>query len=408
MTTLLAGVGPAGRGVLTAMLVAGMLPSVCEDGFVVVDPVLEPGGGALCDYNIRSDSAAIVFAECVKALRNELNCTASSAMAQLLALPDGETVALPIVGRLLSEETAPILRRLRALGADVLLGSRVTSVRPHATSGADVTVTNRVGNTDTRTVSRLILALGGEPHVPEELLRVAPGGVHHSDELLRPTGLARILDALPSNPSIVVIGRAHSAFAVANQLLSSDRARGWSAGAVTVATRGQVRITYPDVASARADGASFTHDDVCPHSRRVWRLCGLRGDAAHRYRLGRDGLDRRLAIAELHGQALADRTSRADLVVAATGYRTAALGLLPGALAPRPDGSIVDRLGRPLPGIRTIGLGSGSRRSAKTGGEPSYTGPVDGVWHYQTVLAPAMLRDLFGTGDAKSLHELSA
>jgi hypothetical protein len=396
MTTLLAGIGPAGRGVLTAMLAAGILPEVCDDGFVVVDPELVPGGGALCDYNVRSDSAAVVFAECVKALRHEPDLTASSALATILALPDGETVALPVVGRLLCESTAPLLRQLRTLGADVLLGTRVTAVSPHAAGGASVTVTDWAGHSMTFAVSRLILALGGEPHVPEELANLLPGEVHHSDELLRPAGLARALDALPPDPRIVVIGRAHSAFAVADRLLSSARPQGWSDGAVTVATRGQVRVTYPDVATARADGACFTLDDVCPQSRRVWRLCGLRGDSARRYRLGRDGLDARLAVAELQGSALADRASRADLVVAATGYRAAALRLLPGAMTAHPDGSLVDRLGRHLPGIRTIGLGSGSRRSALAGGEPSYSGPVDGVWHYQTVLAPAMLEDLFG------------
>lgn len=404
MTTLLAGLGPAGRGVLTAMLSLGMLPEACDDGLVVVDPELAPGGGALCDYGIRSDSAAVVFAECVKALGDEPDLTASSALAAILALPDGESIALPVAGRLLREATAPLLRTLRALGADVLLGARVTAVRPQMTGGASVTVADRVGRVETRTVSRLILAVGGEPYLPEDLLNLLPGEVRHSDELLRPAGLARTLGNLPEDPKVVVIGRAHSAFAVADQLLSSDRAQGWSAGAVTVVTRGNVRVTYPDVAAAAADGASFTEDDVCPQSRRVWRLCGLRGDAARRYRLGRDGLDTRLAVAQLHGSALADRASAADLVVAATGYRTAALRLLPDAMAPRPDGSIVDRRGQPLPGIRTIGLGSGSRRSAMMGGEPSYTGPVDGVWHYQTMLAPAMLQALFGWRDPPSPH----
>ena len=42
MTTLVAGLGPAGRGVLTAMLVAGILPAVCDDGLVVVDPSSHP------------------------------------------------------------------------------------------------------------------------------------------------------------------------------------------------------------------------------------------------------------------------------------------------------------------------------------------------------------------------------
>ena len=156
-------------------------------------------------------------------------------------------------------------------------------------------------------------------------------------------------------------------------------------------------MTYPDVAAARADGALVTSDDVCPQSGRVWRLCGLRGDAARRFRLGRDGVDARLVVEELGGVALADRAAHADLVVAATGYRTAALRLVPGAVATRPDGSLIDHLGRTLPGIRTVGLGSGSRRSPRAGGEPSYTGPVDGVWHYQTVVAPALFESLFDT-----------
>jgi hypothetical protein len=395
MTTLLAGLGPAGRGVLTAMLVEGILPAVCGDGLVVVDPEPTPGGGALLDYAARSDTAAIVFAECVKALRHAPDLRDSDALATILALPDGESVALSTVGRLLRDGTAPLLRQLRVLGADVRLGVRVTGVRPDPTGGASVTLTDSTGRPEVLGVSRLILAVGGDPYVPRELLDLLGGEVHHSDELMRRTGLARAMDALPPDPRIIVVGRAHSAFTVADQLLSQEGALAWSADAVTVATPGQVRVTYPDVATARADGALVTHDDVCPQSGRVWRLCGLRGDAARRFRIGRDGGDARLAVEELGGSALADRAAQADLVVAATGYRTAALRLVQGAVATRPDGSLLDHLGRPLSGIRTVGLGSGSRRSAVAGGEPSYTGPVDGVWHYQTVVAPALFESLF-------------
>jgi hypothetical protein len=404
MTTLLAGLGPAGRGVLAAMSVAGILPQVCDEGLVVVDPELAPGGGALSTYNVRSDSAAIVFAECVKALRQEPELRASAALATILALPDGESVALPVVSRLLRDGAAPLLRRLCGLGADLMLGYRVTAVRPQAPDGAAVTVTNAMGHSKTCAANRLILALGGEPHVPDELVPLLPEEVRHSDELLRADGLARTLAGLPADPRIVIVGRAHSAFAVADRLLSSDCAQNWSAGAVTVATRGQVRVTYPDVETARADGANFTPEDVCPQTHRVWRLCGLRGDAARRYRLGRDGLDARLSVLESHGDALANLAWRADLVVAATGYRTAALQLIPLGTTVRPDGSLLDGFGRTLAGIRTIGLGSGSRRCALAGGEPSYMGPVDGVWHYQNVVAPGMLTEMFGD---LSRHELA-
>jgi hypothetical protein len=299
----------------------------------------------------------------------------------------------------LCDGAGPLLREIRGLGADVRLGSRVSAVRPHRAGGASVRLTDWAGHSQTLDADRLILAVGGTPHLPTEVARLRPASLRHSDELLRPAGLAEVLEALPPNPRIVIVGRAHSAFSVADRLLSSSYAASWGAAAVTVATRGGVRVTYPDVHAARADRAVFTEDDVCPQSGRVWRLCGLRGDAARRYRLARDGLDPRLVVEELAGDALAARTSTADLVVAATGYRTAALGLVSGAVSAHPDGSLADRWGRPLPGIRTIGLGSGSRRGEGVG-EPSYTGPVDGVWHYQTVLAPAMLDGLFGAREA--------
>lgn len=396
MTTMLAGVGPAGRGVLTAMMLTGRLPDLCADGLVVVDPDPSPGGGALAAYNVRSDSAAAVFALCVEAVRDEPELCGSEALATIEALPDGESVALSSVGKLLTEGTAPLLRRIVGLGADLRLGTEVTAVHPRPGGGADVTLVDRTGRRETLTVGRLVMAVGGVPHVPDGLLRVATGRLVHSDSLLRATGLRRVLDELPQDPRIVVVGRAHSAFSVADRLLSSEPAEAWAAGAVTVATRGQVRVTYDDRATARADGASFTEADVCPQSGRVWRLCGLRGDAARRYRLGRDGLDPRLVIAELRRRDLARAAKGADLVVAATGYRTAALDAVRGAVSTRPSGALHDASGRELQGIRAIGLGSGSRRSDLLGGEPSYVGPVDGVWHYQTVVAPTMLEDLFG------------
>jgi hypothetical protein len=394
MTTLLAGLGPAGRVVLTAMMASGRLPELCSDGLVVVDPQEQPGGGALLGYNVRSDSAAAVFAECVRAFRDEPEVSTSSSLAHILALPDGETVALPVVGTLLSEATVPLVRHARDQGADVRLGARLVDVRPRAAGGTFVT-TCRAGRFERMTVSRLIIAIGGAPYVPDAVTRRIQAEILHSDELLRPAGLQRALDALPPDPRVVVIGRAHSAFAVANKLLSSSQADRWGSASVTALTRGPVRVTYPDVATARADGATFSPDDVCPQSQRVWRLCGLRGDAARRYRLGRDGIDPRLSVVELQTSELTEATSRADLVIAATGYRSASLRLLPGS-STRADGSVLDRHGRPIPGIRSIGLGSGSRRNPATGGEPSYDGPVDGVWHYQTAVAPPMLEDLFG------------
>ena len=394
MTTMLVGLGPAGRGVLEAMRASGVLADVCADGLVVVEPSSTPGGGALGGYGLRSDSAAAVFAECVRAVRDDPAVASSPALATILGLPDGETVALPVVAQLLEEATRPLLRTLATAGAEVMLGARVQAVTPRPGGGAVVSLRSADGSDEARSVDRVVLAVGGEPYLPASLVLTLGPRVLHSDALLRSDGLARTLAAVPADPRVVVVGRAHSAFAVADRLLSSAASAGWGAGAVTVATPGPVRVTYADVDAARADGARFTTDDVCPFSGRVWRLCGLRGDAARRYRLGRDGLDPRLVTTPVSGAALAALAGSADLVVAATGYRSAALRLVPAATAVRPDGVLVDAVGRPLPGLRALGLGARSRRDPAVGGEPWYTGPVDGVWHYQYVVAPALVDGL--------------
>jgi hypothetical protein len=123
--------------------------------------------------------------------------------------------------------------------------------------------------------------------------------------------------------------------------------------------------------------------------------------------MARDGSDARLRFLQVHGAALAELTSRSDLVIAATGYRANALRLLPVHSRPRADGSIIDNRGRALPGMWAIGLGSGSRRTHLSGGEPSYVGPVDGVWHYQSVVAPAIVRHVFDSTPRAAQRSLS-
>lgn len=376
-----------------ALIAAGRLNQVCADGLIVVEPSLAPGGGNLRDYSVRSDSAAAVFALCVEELSSDPELLSSAELAAIRALPDGETVLVSTAGALLAQRGRALVRRLCDRGADVRLGSRVTAVRPVAAGGAQIEVSADDGTSSTITVDRLVLAVGGEPYVPVGVGRCLPGALH-SDVLLRPAGLAAALAHLREQPRVLVVGRAHSAFSLADQLLTASASRGWGPGAVTVATPGPVRLTYPDIRAALADGAEFTAEDVCPESGRVWRLCGLRGDAAARYQLARSGLETRLAVEELSGPALTRRAAEADLVVTATGYTTSGMALLPPNSRTQPDGSVVGPDGRPFAGIVTIGLGSAGRRHAETVGEPSYLGPVDGVWYYQTVLAPALLTDL--------------
>jgi L-lysine 6-monooxygenase (NADPH-requiring) len=412
VTTLLAGLGPAGTGLLTALLRSNALAGECEEGLLVVDPDLSPGAGGIAEFDLRSDSAAAVFASCVEPLLDDPLVESSAALDHIRSFPDGQAAPLPVVTNLLREAAGSMVRRVHALGGEVRLGTRLHGVRPRPAGGASVVLSGPLGRAGEMDVDRLIIATGGAPYVPPRLTANLGRAFCHSHEVLCRGGLLRTLDRLPTNPVVVVVGGAHSAFAVADQLLSTAPAQAWGPSAITIATRGQVTVTYADSATAAADRAAFSSADICPDTGRVWRFAGLRGDAARRYQLARDGDDDRLAVLRVEEAALADRLGHADLVVFATGYRAAGQRLLPAGWQVRANGQVVDEFGGSRSDIVAMGLGSGSRRSPAMGGEPSYQGPLDGVWHYQNRVAMELVssfvrRDL-GNGAINARPRMSA
>ena len=91
-----------------------------------------------------------------------------------------------------------------------------------------------------------------------------------------------------------MVGGSHSAFAVAGLLLRAPVP--WRPGAITIAHRSPVLVTYPDVAAARADGAGVAAGQLCPATGMVHRFGGLRSDAAALYRRVRQGTERRVRL----------------------------------------------------------------------------------------------------------------
>ena len=392
--TMLVGVGPAGLGLLTAAYAAGELPALADLGMLVVDAEATPGGGNLLNYGVRSDSAATVFLECVEPLLEAAQLQQAPELRRISELPPFDSADLPLVGRLLQAAGKAIIDIARGYGVSVETCTRVTDVQPASAGGAVVTLTGPNGTRRVR-ADRLFLAPGGDPYVPEGYRASSAGRVCHSDVLLRRATFEEAYARLPAQPSILVLGRAHSAFSAADRLLADPRSTDWRSGAVTVAARGPVRVTYLSLEEAEADGVSPHPDDICPNTGRVFRLAGLRGDGARRYRLARERVDQRLTIGQLTDTQMLTAARHADLVIAATGFRSASLRLLPAGYAIDPDGSVLDPKGCRVPGVWSLGLGSGWRRSDGMGGEPSYTGPIDGVWHYQSVVAAALLSAAF-------------
>ena len=367
---LVVGLGPAGTALLNAARAAGALDGWLARGLLVVDPAGD-GSGRLGQYAVRSDTTGRVFAEVSRdALR-----APTTAEAALLARCDGdEPVPLSVAAELLVAAARPTLSAI----ATARVAGVVTALRP-APHGTEVTIATH-GGPRSVLARQVVIASGGRADVPAEVSRLR-ADVVHSDAVIR--------RRIEGRGHVVIVGGSHSAFSAARVLLEQGHVE-----TVTIHHRAPVRVTYSDAAAAAADGCRFGPQDVCPATGRVFRFGGLRTDSAELYRAIRDGAETRVRLTRQPVDA--ERARSADLVVAATGYTQRVGSLLPpgtGGCAFDRDGALRVQ-GRVVTGIFGLGLGAGRRRDAATGGEPSFTASIDGVWFYRNVVAPPLLERL--------------
>jgi hypothetical protein len=393
MTTVLAGGGPAGLGLLIAAARTGALDALLDDGLTVIDagPATGFGGGRLSGYLVRSDTRARVFAECVRPVLSR------DTPDGLLARCDrDEPVPLPVAAALLAVAGQRVLDRVRAHPRAVVHSAgRVTGLRT-----GEKGVTLRVAGWPSVRAGRAVLAVGGRPWIPPGL----PAGgrlVLHSEQVLRRPGYRDLIARLRGGvPRVTVVGGSHSAFAVAGLLLRAPVR--WAPGAITIAHRSPILVTYPDTGSARADGVAVGADQVCPVTGAVHRFGGLRSDAAAVYQRVRRGTERRIRLVPVPGgwDWFPDVAGEDRVVVAATGYGSAVTGLLEGEEGLEGgageagwdgEGRLRTGAGRVLPHLYGLGLGTCRPRGPRTGGEPAFSGAIDGVWFYQNVVAPGLL-----------------
>lgn len=412
---LIIGGGPAGTALLTAASKRGRLADLARAGLTIVERDTAIGAGRLGRYAITSDSTAQTF----------LTAVAGNPHPEIAALEDhpaARTVArykdalgVPLV------EAGPLIRvtgeRLGAIvsanGGTVLTGHEVLWARQ---SDGLWQVRLRClsdGSERTRLARNLVVATGG--HQPIERLAVqqvagaslvaqAGDRLIQSDEVLAVGGFEKVADLLSTAraPRIAVIGGSTSALTTVALLLKGRPALPLGAGAITLLHRRPLRPFYPSAEAARAEGfTDFDEEDICPVSGFVYRLAGFRLEARDLVlrMLEIDGRepDPRVALHRITGDdAVARETiARADLVIAALGYRPRALPLeradgTPLPLAAQEGRPMVDRHcrllgqdGQPVPGAYGIGLAAGFVPWGALGGEASFSGQANGLWLWQ-------------------------
>lgn len=414
--TLVVGGGPAGTAMLTAASKDGRLGDLAAAGLVLVERGDTLGAGRLGRYAIASDSTAHTFLTAVEDNPEPAIAALAGHPAALAVAAHRDALGVPLAtaGPLLAETGERLGTLVEASGGQVLKRHEALAARRRADGLWHTRLRRLSDGHEFEARSRsLVLATGG--HQPLDRLaaqRVA--GVPlvsrvgdrllQSDEVLALGGLDRVADLLSGkrSPRVAVIGGSTSALTTVALLLRSRPGIPFGAGALTLLHRRPLRPFYPSVDAAHAEGfADFGPDDICPVTGFVYRLAGFRLEARELVlrMLGVDGRapDPRVALHQVaeDDPAALDLLDRADLVVAALGYRPRALSLadaaeVPIALAADLGRPMVDEAcrvlaadGAAIPGLYGIGLAAGFVPSGRLGGEKSFSGQANGLWLWQ-------------------------
>jgi hypothetical protein len=440
------GGGPGGLAPLLSAHRSGRLAELLRAGVTIVERGDAVGAGTIGHWAISSDSTGFTFADCLAGPPNgELAAAREHPTTQEMMAADQGTVPLHRAGEFLAmvgkavHEVVSAAPRGRVLSHCQAISTR-RSRRGWVTHIKD----ERSGREHTLESDNVILATGAtQPR--ERLEQEIVAGVNlvercgnrlvQSGDILRHAGFAELtrqLASLGRAPKVAIIGGSTSAAAVAFGLLNRMPEVPWGPGSVTLMHRRELRIYYPTVELARADGyTEFGPDDICPLTRRVFRLAGFRLDSRElimsarglggrppepRLRLHRLNVDNAASLAVL---------DEADIVIACFGYRPRALPVLDelgrriklrsetSPQAPLVDGycRVMDADGNVLPHLFGMGLAAGFVPHGRLGGEPSFRGQANGLWLWQSevggMIVDAVLDPRFCENDTSALSQLN-
>lgn len=409
-STVIIGGGPGGTGPLIWAAQAGCLDAWLEHGITLIErqAVL---GGSLGRYAINSDTLGAAYLECVDAPNpHEFLCRmrAEPVVQEMRSYYSGFP-PLQLVGRFMARlgaGLADVLRRHPKCAVHTSTAATAVHLRPDGSLTVRlVDAGGRYRNLRSRTA---VMALGGQHGVrPPTLGRdlaftdLALQAVMPSDRILSREGLceAEVLLRNARGRHVVILGGSHSAYSVAWALTHLLDRRVFPDIAITILSRREPPVFYPDPAAASADGYAVLPGDICPRTGRVHRLGGLRGNGRDIWRLlhRQPGAlpVRRLNLDETAVPMLRHMLQEAALVIPAFGYRSKTLPVYDTVghrILLEDDGRrpVVDagcRLyrkgGGVLPNIFGIGLGTGFRPLDSMGGEPNFDGQANSLWLYQ-------------------------
>ncbi len=440
LSSLIIGGGPGGLGPLLWAAQAGVLPEWFARGVLIVDRQ-HALGGTLGRYAINSDSLGGAYLEFLDA---------PGTPAPLRALRDHPVTHQMEVYYDGFPPLDLVYRFLRVLGATM---ESMIAAQPGCAfwNNTDVRSLHLLpdGSLEARTVApdgtaakitarTAIVALGGRQNWMRQSLcqgltleDCSARYVMPSDRLLSHSGVAEAIRVLRGDPlrPVVILGGSHSAYSSAWTLAHLVPPEVLGTRAVFMLQRRPPRIFYPTREAAEADGHVVKDEDICPRTRRVNRLGGLRSDGRDMWRriAAKPGTTAEtrfivLSLEQLSSAQVSELLAQAALVVPAFGYRSATLPIFDSrgrrlALNADAGGSNVDQACRlmladvgTIENVFGIGLGTGFRPFGPMGGEPSFDGQANSLWLYQNGIGAMVHRGIMQVldGPAAQTHSMAA
>jgi hypothetical protein len=432
---LFVGAGPAGLAPLVWAVRHGILAQRAA-GIAIVERGSEIGAGSLGQHAIGSDSLAETFLECIQKGAEPRLCALKDHEATgRLAAYVGGAAPLSVVGAFLAVVGRTMQEILLSSGATVLTAHEATQSRRCSDGRWCTRIIGPDGKTREIVSERLVLATGAEQRIDDiaaerigqrALMPTLAHKIMFSGEALAHGGAARIATRLAGcrDPKVAIIGGSHSALACAYLLLSKDTGIAFGEGAISLVHRRPLRIFYPSIEAALADGYSdFNLADVCPVTHRLFRLRGFRLEAGQLVKqllgIGRAPPEPRLKLCTLTDVGAGSEAWRildeADLVIAALGYRPRGLRLfdthghpiplaahaIRGAALVDRECRVVDQWLNPVPGVFAVGLAAGFIPQGAMGGEPSFVGQTNGLWLWQNDIGAMIMQSCLGDRPAR-------
>jgi hypothetical protein len=431
------GAGPAGTGPLICAIQQNRSAALLDSGVALIERGNAVGRGALGDYVINSDTLSDTFLEPFKHAGSAvIDPVAQLPSAIAIRAYAGGPAPLSLAGRYMADLGDALRNLISANANSAVFGNTDAQYVEVQRDGTFVTHLLRDGAHQSVHARHLIFAMGASQSWQRIQHERILGSIQLKDyaaktvtsHALLSTGSAdvikRQLDGV-RNPRVVVIGGSHSALSAANVLLAQP-ALNFAPGSITIAHRNRLHLFYPSAEAALAEGyTDFGPDDICPLTKRLYRLSGFRFDSRELlmriWNMAGRVSEQRVALYDL-GQhsapaALASKLAEADLIVAALGYRPNTLPIYRAedgspiplrATLPGPE-PLVNRQcellqadGTPIANAFGIGLASGFVPDGDLGGEKSFRGQTNGLWLYQNGVGEVILNRLLAEVGVRS------